>query len=798
MASSPNTQPVQTPLDTAADFIERVYTRAATTKYINNLGLWINPDETKGSEYVTVRDSVLSDVIQNSPLYIPGVEAKRKYYKAQLDVFIPALEAASRAWAIDDLTAQTKRLVPLLLAVKAQDSRLHAAAVDVKKLVNAGNFVLPSLTADQIREITNESRRGKGTVQTRLKRMEYMYAVQKARAPKRGEKPVNAAAKPAAPWEDAGEYLFYLMAHPQGVQIMDAFAKSSSDGWNAASGIITDSLKAIVKIQADLNGDKVMIWRLTPAVSAGVAQLGFAKRPALTRFSLAWASTVKSWIESAIETAMNAIFILDIIGGPVGAEVAGVLNFVLAAIGTAVSFLRDAEQDQAASATAFAGKNEKLSEGSRGIGTVLQGVATIVAATALPGTLSRVTGGLSRTAEKLAEAAEHAPPARPGITQRGLPDALAGGSAAAAERRAVNDSIRAAEPEAQAAQRGLPPERTGMTPELQQNIEQRGIPLDETPASPPPLQTPAQQVDELTRQARPDWAAREPSKTPLPKTTRTDSRPLTEQANAPTTAQRGASKAEKDLATAEESAAARGLKDNLAPPAGVDTVPARPPRQALRENLEARVARAHERLMEAQRDMDKLQKELKAVNQRIKEAPKGQNAELARLNSRRQELIEEVNSIGDRLDLSRDLLEARRLLNGTERDYFEALTGAASGRRQYLAVRARGLDEVFHTTGLALEVEHIFPRSRLFELPGFERLGWEDQVALFNYEPNLVVMPRLANGARGNIPYRSWPSSRWPPFVDAAAVARMAQREADLEAVFLGMLRNPRLIPRPN
>src|SRR5439155_1450439 len=85
--------------------------------------------------------------------------------------------------------------------------------------------------------------------------------------------------------------------------------------------ITNKSSTALVNTDSELTTDRMIIWHFTTAVSAGVATLGLVKRPNLTKFSLAWATTQKGWVESALDVAMNAIMVLDLVGGPIGAEI---------------------------------------------------------------------------------------------------------------------------------------------------------------------------------------------------------------------------------------------------------------------------------------------------------------------------------------------------------------------------------------------------------------------------------------------------------------------------------------------
>jgi hypothetical protein len=375
----------------ATDFLELVVVRANKTRYGKRLAEWVDPEVTL-REQVAVRDSVLSDVVQNSSLYLPGVAAKREYYGQQVEVFVAAVAWAARSWATDSLNKQSQQLFQLLVSTRTNVKHLHAAAKAVRERVDSKTFVLPVMSAELAKEASGQSRSG-GTVATRLRRMFYMYATR-----------TGPELHPAE--AEAYRNLFRLMAHPRGVKILDEFAGSAETGWSYASEIFSDSLAAIAKLQGNLASDATLIWRFPPAIAAGVASLGYAQRQPLTQFALAWSASRKSRVEEALEMAGNALLVLDLVGGPLGAAVSEILNFVVAVIGTTVSFLRDVEQDQAAAATAFGKRSEKLSEGSRSLGTVLQGLAAVATALAVPGAVSKITGRRTSQVVNLAEAAE--------------------------------------------------------------------------------------------------------------------------------------------------------------------------------------------------------------------------------------------------------------------------------------------------------------------------------------------------------------------------------------------------------
>jgi len=228
---------------------------------------------------------------------------------------------------------------------------------------------------------------------------------------------------------------------------------------------------------------------------------------------------------------------------------------------------------------------------------------------------------------------------------------------------------------------------------------------------------------------------------------------------------------------------------------GPDTVPASKLREAFRKQLEARLKAAEDRLSSVRRERGVHDAELKKINEKLGSAKNA--AERQQLLEDRAKELAKQQEIGTLEDLGADVEEAKRLLRGTEKDYFDALTSAAARRAEYTAIKARGVDEVFGRRG-PLEVEHIYPRSRIFSNPKFAGLSWGDQVAIFNYEPNLRLMNAEINGLRGNTPYGSWNSKFWSRFpeVNETLLAKLAKTEAEMEKAINGMINDPSTIPR--
>ena len=226
-----------------------------------------------------------------------------------------------------------------------------------------------------------------------------------------------------------------------------------------------------------------------------------------------------------------------------------------------------------------------------------------------------------------------------------------------------------------------------------------------------------------------------------------------------------------------------------------DTVPATQLRKELREKLEANVKDIEGRIAEVRKAKDKVDRRLKAIHDELRTTKDA---------GRRAKLLEQRENLKtfrkDELeggDLGARYLEAKRLLKGTEQDYFDKLTGSAAGRKEYQAVKDVRVDEAF-STGTArapFEVEHVFPRSRIFKIQGFERLSWDQQVAIFNFRPNLKLIPAAANKARSNLPYASVARDKWPAYVTDEKIRDLADLERRMELAITDMVKNPNKIP---
>ena len=379
----------------AARILEAMYAAAQA------IGEESNPDVFNPGANPTLRRVVLSEAY---PLALGAgqwtIGTYDRAFKSATAVLAPLIRDAAAAWALKTLDRQAMMGGNLKFVVSQYASHLHAAARTARRDLKAMEG--ESLTSDEMKAVLGESgNREGGTILTRFERVSYMRAV--------------LAGKNA--------YLHRLMVHPRGVRLVKEFASSAEGGRDYALEIITETEEAMLGLAADIRDDSALIWRFPPALTAGVATLGLGA--GMTGFAHAWAR----WGEpdtanDALDVAGNALMALELVGGPPGALVAEVLDFMLGLIGTVVAFVRALEQDQAATATAFGSDGEVLSKGGSYTSAALVGAATLVAVV-VPVAVSQLGKRGSGVAKKLVVKIEELPPAvdlsdTRAVTRRGV------------------------------------------------------------------------------------------------------------------------------------------------------------------------------------------------------------------------------------------------------------------------------------------------------------------------------------------------------------------------------------------
>lgn len=179
-------------------------------------------------------------------------------------------------------------------------------------------------------------------------------------------------------------------------------------------------------------------------------------------------------------------------------------------------------------------------------------------------------------------------------------------------------------------------------------------------------------------------------------------------------------------------------------------------RRALRDSLEAKLELIKVEMEVARKERDRALERIRALN---RERASPTTTALETPQKRRQRIEAELEAAREELhsaDVGRDLgaeyIQTLRLLDATERDYYLALTAAASKTEAYQMVAKNSTASWGGGSG-ALAVDHVFPRSKIFLLAGFEKLPWDVQVEMFAYSKNLRLIDAVANSSRGATPY---------------------------------------------
>jgi hypothetical protein len=422
----------------AARFCGQVFQRATSGSREPPAG-WVSP--TAVSPW---RDAAVGAVLRDQLGQLFLVDHARHLYDVNARAFMDAV----RTSAIDYVDALLDRQVPviqtLLDVVERDGERLRQASLAALRYSQTQRIDSASGVVAHPDEAAALARRRPGGPSV----MDAFERVRFTRAAKVGE----------------DRDLQKLMAHPQGVAILKAYARAMDEGTRAARSRLRESLVAIPTVRLRIRTDPLAIWRLPAAIAGGVERLGLARYPGTVAFAIAWAAIEgRTVVDKVLDTAMDAVALLDLLG-PLGRLAGAVLDVVLTAAASGLALLREIEQDQAGAASGFAPDAAKLSAGGNYLGVAFQGVVGLAAAVALPGAISAVRGP-----RRVAATALH-----------GATPAAAGGLAAREERRVPGRMPAKAEAEAgdigtratSGAERDV--EDRGVS-KAQRNVEDRGV-----------------------------------------------------------------------------------------------------------------------------------------------------------------------------------------------------------------------------------------------------------------------------------------------------------------------------------
>ncbi len=74
--------------------------------------------------------------------------------------------------------------------------------------------------------------------------------------------------------------------------------------------------------------------------------------------------------------------------------------------------------------------------------------------------------------------------------------------------------------------------------------------------------------------------------------------------------------------------------------------------------------------------------------------------------------------------------------------------------------RAAGVDEISGTPSSKLQVDHLVPVKEIVNMPGFDKLSWEDQISIVDMSENLKAMDGSANASKGAYSWEEWPNAK--------------------------------------
>lgn len=81
-----------------------------------------------------------------------------------------------------------------------------------------------------------------------------------------------------------------------------------------------------------------------------------------------------------------------------------------------------------------------------------------------------------------------------------------------------------------------------------------------------------------------------------------------------------------------------------------------------------------------------------------------------------------------------------------------------------------------------LEADHIVSMNKIIKMDGFDKLDYNQQIDLLNYEKNIMGLIRIANASKNNKSYLEWEEYKKEGIkVDNTFRNRMIKKEAELE-----------------
>jgi hypothetical protein len=296
-----------------------------------------------------------------------GDPAKRyetaQTYFAAYELLVPRIERIALKWAVSTMRNQRLNLLLLEQDVVDRADELHEAAERVVEAIPGlytPNQPLPIKKGERSDEYAERSQR-----------------VSMARALPLGDDVT----------------LNTLFAHPKGYYIIRTLADDRDEGVVKARRYLAAARAATGEFQATLDLKK--IWRFPPALVAATSELDILEVDGMPEFAVSLGMLLgKSWWDSALDHAADAVMAIELGGGPIGVAVAEILDVVLSGLQWLSDFFQAVDADAAALATDFAAAHERMGQRMSGLkqAATLLGSVGLAAAPYIPGGSKRIKG----------------------------------------------------------------------------------------------------------------------------------------------------------------------------------------------------------------------------------------------------------------------------------------------------------------------------------------------------------------------------------------------------------------------
>jgi hypothetical protein len=213
------------------------------------------------------------------------------------------------------------------------------------------------------------------------------------------------------------DVLSILFGHPEGRQIIAAYAESAGRGTVASSRRVLDAIWAVVQFSQTAVNERRAI-RYPFFVIGGVARLGLEEVPDFREFAVSYCQALQRDVREKVLMFAGgavAIFALVLAGPGVAAAVAAVLlagtDLAFAGYNASLAYAREREQDLANRASRFKGQGKEWATPVVYQDTIMAGAAALLSGIAFFGSVKELRQVLN--ARKEAASAVRAPRQEP-------------------------------------------------------------------------------------------------------------------------------------------------------------------------------------------------------------------------------------------------------------------------------------------------------------------------------------------------------------------------------------------------